>query len=159
MKEYTMAAAAAAAGMSERTARRWQARGLPSEVKGPRTYRTRPDPFADVWATQIEPRLTMDPDGRLQALTVFEWLCEQEPGRFRPGQLRTLQRRVREWRARHGPAPEVFFEQTAVPGREAAMDFTDGRELAVTIAGEPFAPLWFEWVQLQRVDLCGAGAE
>lgn len=146
MKEYTMAAAAAAAGMSERTARRWQARGLPSEAKGPRTYRTRPDPFADVWATQIEPRLTMDPNGRLQALTVFEWLCEQEPGRFRPGQLRTLQRRVREWRARHGPAPEVFFEQTAVPGREAAMDFTDGRELAVTIAGEPFAHLWFEWV-------------
>src|SRR3954471_8503737 len=92
MKDDTMAAAAAAAGMSERTARRWQARGLPSEVKGPRTYRTRPDPFAEVWTTQVEPRLITDLDGRLQALTLFEWLCEQHPDRFRPGQLRTLQR-------------------------------------------------------------------
>jgi hypothetical protein len=53
---------------------------------------------------------------------------------------------VRAWRAVHGPEQEVFFEQTAIPGREAALDFTDGRELAVTIAGEPFAHLWFEWV-------------
>lgn len=146
MTGYSMEAAAVAAGMSERTARRWHARGLPSQSQTPRTYRTRPDPFADVWATQIEPRLIADAEGRLQALTLFDWLREQQPGRFRSGQLRTLQRRVREWRARHGPAPEVFFEQTAVPGREAAMDFTDGRELAVTIAGEPFAHLWFEWV-------------
>jgi len=146
MNGHTIVVAAAAAGMSERTARRWQARGLPSETSAPRTYRTRPDPFAGVWATDIEPHLIADHDGRLQALTLFEWLCEQQPGRFRPGQVRTLQRRVREWRARHGPAPEVFFEQTAVPGREASMDFTDGRDLAVTIAGEPFAHLWFEWV-------------
>jgi hypothetical protein len=146
MTGQSMAAAAAAAGMSERTARRWAGRGLPSAAVEPRAYRTRPDPFADVWSTQIEPHLVADGEGRLQALTLFEWLCEQQPNRFRPGQVRTLQRRVREWRARHGPAPEVFFEQAAVPGREAAMDFTDGTDLAVTIAGEPFAHLWFEWV-------------
>jgi hypothetical protein len=142
----TLAAAAAAGGMSERTARTWQSGSLPSAAKAPRSWRTRPDPFASVWATEIEPRLVADTDGRLQALTVFEWLCERYPDRFQPGQLRTLQRRVRDWRARHGPDQEVFFEQTAVPGREAAVDFTDASDLAVTIAGEPFEHLWFEWV-------------
>ena len=146
MTGKTMAAAAAAAGMSERTARTWQSGPLPSQVARERTWRTRPDPFAEVWACEIEPRLRADREGRLQALTLFTWLSEQYPGRFPAGQLRTLQRRVRAWRAVHGPEQEVFFEQTAVPGREAALDFTDGRELAVTIAGEPFAHLWFEWV-------------
>ncbi len=65
--------------------------------------------------------------------------------------LRTLQRRVRDWRAHHGPDQEVFFEQTAVPGREAAVDFTDATDLAATIAAEPFEHLWFEWV-LSAVD-------
>ena len=141
MTGKTMAAAAAAAGMSERTARTWQSGPLPSQVARERTWRTRPDPFAEVWTSEIEPRLRADREGRLQALTLFTWLCEQYPGRFPTGQLRTLQRRVRAWRAVHGPEQEVFFEQTAVPGREAALDFTDGRELAVTIAGEPFAHL------------------
>ncbi|HMF98069.1 MAG TPA: IS21 family transposase [Vicinamibacterales bacterium] len=146
MAGKTLAAAAAAAGMSERTARTWQAGAFPSHTKTPRPWRTRPDPFATVWATEIAPRLASDADGRLQALTLFEWLCERYPGQFQPGQLRTLQRRVREWRARHGPDQEVFFEQTAVPGREAAIDFTDATDLQVTIAGEPFEHLWFEWV-------------
>jgi hypothetical protein len=146
MTGKTWAAAAAAAGMSERTARTWQSGPLPSAAKMPRSWRTRPDPFASVWAAEIEPRLAADTDGRLQALTLFEWLCARYPDRFQPGQLRTLQRRVRDWRAQHGPDQEVFFEQTAVPGREAAVDFTDASDLAVTIAGEPFDHLWFEWV-------------
>jgi hypothetical protein len=146
MAGKTLAAAAAAAGMSERTARTWQAGSLPSVTKSSRTWRTRSDPFARVWATEIEPRLVADIEGRLQALTLFEWLREQYPHQFQSGQLRTLQRRVRDWRARYGPDPEVFFEQTAVPGREAAVDFTDASDLQVTIAGEPFEHLWFEWV-------------
>jgi hypothetical protein len=146
MTGKTLAAAAAAAGMSERTARTWQTGPLPSATDRARTWRTRADPFASVWRAEIEPRLVADTEGRLQALTVFEWLCDRYPGQFQAGQLRTLQRRVREWRARHGPAPEVFFEQTAVPGRGAAVDFTDASDLAVTIAGEPFEHLWFECV-------------
>lgn len=146
MTGKTMAAAAAAAGMSERTAQTWQAGPLPSQVPRERTWRTRPDPFAVVWDRDIEPRLVADREGRLQALTLFAWLCERYPGQFQAGQLRTLQRRLRAWRALHGPEPEVFFEQTAVPGREAAVDFTDGAELEVTLAGAPFAHLWFAWV-------------
>ena len=40
----------------------------------------------------------------------------------------------------------MFFEQVAVPGREAAIDFTHATDLGVTIAGEPFPHLLFEFV-------------
>ena len=131
MTGKTLAAAAAAAGVSERTARRWQSGALPSTAKAPRTWRTREDPFGDVWETEVVPQLVADTEGRLQALTLFRWLCRRHPGRFPVGQLRTLQRRVREWRAQDGPDREVYFEQVAVPGREAAFDFTDASSLGV----------------------------
>jgi hypothetical protein len=146
MDGKTVAAAAAAAGMCERTARRWQDGPVPSATKTPRSWRTREDPFADVWATEVVPRLGADEQARLQALTLFDWLCARHPGRFQPGQLRTLQRRVRDWRAQHGPDREAYFEQAAVPGREGALDFTDASDLGVRIQGEPFSHLLFEWV-------------
>ena len=146
MNGNTLGAAAAAAGMCERTAQRWQDGPVPSATKTPRTWRTREDPFTGVWTTEVVPRLTADEEGRLQALTLFDWLCDRYPGRFQPGQVRTLQRRVRDWRAQHGPDVEAYFEQTAVPGREGAFDFTDASGLGVTIQGEPFPHLFFEWV-------------
>ena len=146
MSGKTLAAAAAAAGMSERTARCWQSGALPSTAKAPRTWRTREDPFADVWESEVVPQLVADTDGRLQVLTLFTALCRRHPGRFESGQLRTLQRRVRDWRVQHGPDREVYFEQVAVPGREAAFDFTDASSLGVTIQGVPFPHLLFEWV-------------
>ena len=96
MSGKTWGAAAAAAGMSERTARRWRSGALPSTAQGPRTWRTREDPFSDVWQSEVVPQLVADTDGRLQVLTLFTALCRRHPGRFQPGQLRTLQRRVRE---------------------------------------------------------------
>lgn len=65
--------------------------------KGPRTYRTRPDPFADV-IVGVEQRLATQPE--LTAKQVFEELQTNYPGRFPDVQLRTLQRRVAEWRAK-----------------------------------------------------------
>ena len=146
MAGKTLTAAAAAAGMSERTARRWQEGALPSAAKAPRSWRTREDPFADVWASEVVPQLAADTAGRLQVLTLFTALRRRHPGRFQLGQLRTLQRRVRAWRVEHGPAREVYFEQAAVPGREAAFDFTDAGELGVTLQGVRFPHLLFEWV-------------
>jgi hypothetical protein len=146
MNGNTVGAAAAAAGMSERTARRWHEGPLPTGTKVARGWRTREDPFEPVWATEIVPRLAADTDRRLQALTLFDWVCERYPGRFQPGQVRTLQRRVRDWRAQHGSDVEAYFEQTAVPGREGALDFTDASGLGVTIQGDAFAHLLFEWV-------------
>lgn len=146
MKGQTQEAAAATAGMSLRTAREWETGPLPSGTRRVRDWRTRPDPFADVWATEIEPLLQSDAKGVLEAKTVLQWLVDRHPDRFDAGQVRTLQRRFRDWRALHGPDGEVYFEQVAVPGREAAIDFTHAEELGVTIGGAPFPHLLFEFV-------------
>ena len=119
MEGKSQQGAAAASGMSVRTARTWQRGRLPSEKKGKRTWRTRPDPFAGVWAEEVEPLLRSDVEGALKATTILEWLDERHPGRFSLSQLRTLQRRLRDWRALSGPDREVFFEQEHPPGREA----------------------------------------
>lgn len=66
-------------------------------VKGPRLYRTRPDPFAAVWP-EIEAELTAHPERTAKA--AFEHLQERYPGVFPATQVRTLQRRVQEWRKR-----------------------------------------------------------
>ena len=146
MDGKTQAAAAAASSMSLRTAREWDTGPAPSATKQLRDWRTRPDPFAAVWHTDVEPLLRSDTKGVLEAKLVLELLRTRYPERFHPGQARTLQRRFRDWRAQHGPEPEVFFEQVAVPGREAAIDFTHGTDLGVTIAGDPFPHLLFEFV-------------
>lgn len=151
MEEKTQAAAAAAAGMSVRTARSWEHGPLPSETQRPRSWRTRRDPFDAVWASEIEPLLVRDSEGVLESAFLFEELVRRHPGRFTRGQLRTLQRRVREWRAVQGPPREVFFSQVHPLGREAQIDFTHASELGVTIAGEPLAHLLFELV------LCASG--
>jgi hypothetical protein len=146
MDGKTQAAAAAASSMSLRTAREWDTGPVPSATKQSRDWRTRPDPFAAVWLTDVEPLLRSDAKGVLEAKWVLEVLRTRYPEQFHPGQARTLQRRFREWRARHGVEPEVFFQQVAVPGREAAIDFTHATDLGVTIAGDPFPHLLFEFV-------------
>lgn len=146
MNGNTQAAAAAASSMSLRTAREWDAGPVPSATKQLRDWRTRPDPFAAVWPTDVEPLLLSDTRGVLEAKLVLELLRTRYPKQFHPGQARTLQRRFRDWRAQHGPEPEVFFEQVAVPGREAAIDFTHATDLGVLVAGDPFPHLLFEFV-------------
>ena len=146
MEGKSQQGAAAASGMSVRTVRTWQRGRLPSEKKGKRRWRTRPDPFAGVWAEEVEPLLRSDVEGALKATTILEWLDERHPGRFSLSQLRTLQRRLRDWRALSGPDREVFFEQEHPPGREAQVDFTHCGELGVTVCGEPFGHLLFHFV-------------
>src|SRR4051812_13293824 len=95
----TQEQAAARAGMSPRTARQYERLGkLPSELRQPRRYRTRPNPFADdcMWiASQLER------DSALQATTIFGLLCTRRPGHYQAGQLRALQRQISGWRAQH----------------------------------------------------------
>jgi transposase len=134
--EKTLAAAAAKAGMDEKTARKYRRLGrLPSEVKQPHRWRTRPDPFAEVWG-DVREKLETNPG--LEAKTLFEDLQRRYPGRFADGQLRTFQRRVKAWRAQEGPAKEVFFPQVHRPGELCQSDFTCMNELGVTIQGQPF---------------------
>jgi len=131
--------AATKADMDRKTARKYIAAGkLPSEMVTPRDWRTREDPFDEHWPLLVG-RLTKSP--ALEAKTLFDWLCEQFPGRYEPGQLRTLQRHVRQWRAEHGPDQSVFFAQQHRPGEAMQTDFTRARELGVTIAGQLFVHL------------------
>lgn len=137
-------AAAAAAGMGVRTARRWEEGPMPSEKLRERTWRTRLDPFVEVWESELVPLLERDEEGVLEATTLLDELEERYPGRYSSGQLRTLQRRVRDWRALYGPPKEVFFPQEHPPGREAALDFSHAKRLGVMIAGEAFPHLVFQ---------------
>ena len=146
MEGKTLASAAAAAAMSERTARTWKDGLLPSQTKEARDWRTRPDPFREVWDTDVVPLLEADETGRLEAKTIVEVLGQRYPGRYGEAQLRTMQRRVRQWRALQGPPKTVCFQQQAQPGREGAFDFTHGTELDVTILGQPFRHLLFQFV-------------
>lgn len=147
MQGKTQEAAAAAAGFSQRTARRWNNRGLPSDSKKEHNWRTRPDPFAEVFETQVVPLLQEDKQGKLQAKTVLRVLQGSEPERFKDKRgLRTLQRRMKQWRALHGPAKEVYFEQQAEPGHQASFDFTDGSDLCIVVAGMLYVHKLFELV-------------
>lgn len=128
--------ASARAGLDRKTGRRYLAAGkLPSELKEPRGWRTREDPFVDDWPA-IAARLTEAPE--LEAKTIFELLIGENGERYEPGQLRTLQRRIREWRAAAGPEKEVYFSQVHRPGEALQTDFTSGNELNITIGGESF---------------------
>ena len=147
MEGKTQQSAAASAAMSERSARKWQRGSLPSErKKDGRNWRTRPDPFAEVWESDVVPLLLSDPNVELSATTILEWIEERHPGRFGGSQPRTLQQRIRDHRALHGPDREVYFQQEHPPGREAQVDFTHCTELEVTIGGEPFRHLVFHLV-------------
>jgi hypothetical protein len=128
--------AAMKAGMDRKTARKYvRERKLPSQLVKEREWRTREDPFVEHWP-EVEALLTATP--ALEAKTLFELLVERYPGRYESGQLRTLQRRVRTWRAERGPDKEVVLAQRHVPGEAAQTDFTWATELGVTIAGQVF---------------------
>ncbi|MGB4779489.1 IS21 family transposase, partial [Microbacterium sp.] len=107
--------------------------------------RTVPDPLAAVWETMLLPILERDP--AVQAVTLLRHLQLADPDAFPDDRVRrTLERRVRDWRALHGPARDVIFRQTSEPGRMALSDFTDAAELGVTIAGAPFPHRLYHFV-------------
>jgi hypothetical protein len=138
--------AAAKAGVCRQTAARYlQAGKLPSELKEAHIWQTRENPFAEVWP-EIEARLREEPGVGVRFL--FEDLQERYPGRFTPGQIRTLYRHIAQWRALNGEdqGHEVFFPQQHRPGEAGQTDFTHTQSLAMTLAGEPFAPLLCHFV-------------
>ena len=141
--EKTKAKAAAKAGMDEKTARKYVRIGAaPSQVKQPREYLTRADTFSEDWP-EIE-RLLKE-DASLEAVTIFDYLCRENPEKFQESQIRTLQRRLKVWRAQYGARQEVFFPQEHVPGRQGQSDFTYMNELGITIAGQRFDHLFYHF--------------
>jgi len=152
----TLVTAAVRAGMTEKTARKYRNMTKPpSESKTEHDWRTRVDPFENVWE-DVKKQLEQTPS--LQAKTIFQWLQREHPGQFQQGQLRTLQRRIKRWRATDGPAREVYFDQVHHPGDLCASDFTRMGSLGITIAGKRFDHMFYHFVltysNWESVSLC-----
>jgi hypothetical protein len=130
-----MSHTALGAGVDRKTARKYvKAQQTPHQLQKPHTWCTRQDPLAGAWpkATQM---LADAPE--LEAKGLFEFLLAQPDNALRPDHLRTFQRRVRSWRATHGPEKEVYFAQKHAAGQAMELDWTHAKELEVTIAGTP----------------------
>jgi len=136
--------AALAGGMDIKTARKYLTNGkLPSEMKQAHVWRTRKDPFEETWEDLL-PYLQENP--RLEAKTLFEHLQEIYPNKYQNGQLRTLQRRIKVWRATEGPSKEVYFPQKHYPGMLGESDFTYMNSLKITIKKELFDHMFYHFV-------------
>jgi len=120
--------AAMRADMDEKTARKYRGSAkVPSEPEvWPRMWRTREDPFAEVW-DEVRELVELSPG--LHAKTVFAWLKRKYPGRFSDGQLRTLQRRLRQWAATSGRPRRCSSRRRIIP--------VDWRR--------PTSPTWRAW--------------
>ncbi len=137
--------AADAAGISSKTASKYLKNGkLPSQCRIEHTWPTRKDPFADDWA--FVEQLLEDTKATLESKTIFEYLQMAYPGKYHNGQLRTLQRRIKAWKALYGPSREIFFSQIYYPGQWACSDFTSMNHLNITIAHQPFEHLFYHFV-------------
>jgi hypothetical protein len=138
-KGRTQEQAAASANLrSRKTAAKYERlEKLPSALQQPRQYRTRPDPFTKDWS--IIEKMLEDAPG-LEAKALFEWLCEQHPGRHQAGQLRTFQRHVATWRVLNQKQVAIL-EQVHRPGKLLQTDGVWLTELGVTIRGQPFKHL------------------
>jgi lambda repressor-like predicted transcriptional regulator len=162
-KGRTQEQASAKANLKSRktTAKYEQLGLLPSQLKRPRTYRTRRDAFVEDWP-QIERMLADAPE--LEAKALFEWLQEQRPGRYQDGQLRTFHRRVARWRALNQPQIATL-EQIHEPGEIMELDGTWMTELGIIIQGQTFKHLLihcvlpfsnWEWGRVVQSESLGA---
>lgn len=142
-KTLTQEAAAAKAGMSLRTARNYLSGGGAMTKKW--IWRqTHKDVFEMVWNAVAE---MLEIDSGLQSQTLMQWLIDEYPEQnFNWGQLRTLQRRIRKWRALKGPGQDVKFPQRHIPGRQSQSDWTHCNELEVKIDGQPFPHMLFHFM-------------
>lgn len=107
---------------------------LPSQTKAPRGRR-RPDPLADIFDDEVVPMLEAS-QGRIRPVGIYHELMRNHPD-LDPGIRRTLERRVRGWRAQYGPEQAVIFRQQHEPGQLGLSDFTDMNHAGITLAGVP----------------------
>lgn len=135
-------AAAAKAGISTRSGRRIEQSSTIPRTKSERHWRTRHDPLEPVWDSFLVGLL--EQDDSLTGITLLEHLQDQYPDQYDDKILRTLQRRIKQWRAIHGSDKDVIFRQQAVPARQGFSDFTHP-DSAITIQGEPLEHLLYQF--------------
>jgi len=147
LKKHSQRTAAARAGFSERTARRFNLDPTPPSQRKIHHGRTVADPLEGFWENDLLPLL--EKDSALQAVTLLRHLQSEHPVAFPDDRIRrTLERRVRQWRALNGPERDIIFRQTPEPGYMAQSDFTNADELQITIAGQPFPHLLYHFVMV-----------
>jgi hypothetical protein len=140
----TIKQSAAAGNMCEKTARKYlQAGKLPSQTAKQREYRTHPDVFNEVWDSLVP---YLKNNERIEGKTLFEYLQNENPGKYQDGQLRSFQRKIKNWKATQGPDKEVYFPQEYKPGFQCQSDFTHMEALGITINRQPFDHLLYHFV-------------
>ena len=141
-RKDTPSAAAAKASFSTATAYRIESDPQPPSQKQPPRSSRRSDPLDGIFEKEVVPLLVECP--ALRAVTIFEELRRRH--RKLPASVRrTIERRVRRWRALHGPEQEVIFAQKNPPGRLGLSDFTATGDLGVTIGGVPLTHLLYHF--------------
>ena len=156
LKNNTQEVSAAKSGMSANTARKYtNSCQLPSDQQKPHTWKTRPDAFSNDW-DKLADMLKEAPG--LEAKTLLNYLIQQSPDQYNQGHLRTLQRRIRDWRAAFGASQAVIFRQDIQPGKQTQSDFTCMNALNITINNQPFKHLLFHLIlpysRWESVNLC-----
>jgi hypothetical protein len=133
--------AAAKGGISERSGRRIEKGERPSMPRA-RHWRTREDPLDTIWEKELVPLLEREP--QLTGLTLWEYLEDEHAGQFPYSVLRTLQRRVKHWKATQGPDKAIIFRQSVPAGQQGLSDFSHPNT-AITIQGEVFSHLLYQF--------------
>lgn len=133
--------AAAKAAISERSGRRIE-KGERLSIPGDRHWRTREDPFEAIWKKELVPLL--EKEAQLTGLTLWEYLEDEHPGKFPFSVLRTLQRRVKQWKATEGPEKVVIFRQSVPAGQQGLSDFSHPNT-EITIQDKVFTHLLYQF--------------
>lgn len=133
--------AAACAAISDRSGRRIE-KGERDSIPGVRHWRTREDPLEAIWGNELVPLLEKEP--QLTGLTLWEYLEDEHAGQFPYQLLRTLQRRVKHWKATQGPDKVVIFRQSVPAGQQGLSDFSHPAT-DITIQGEVFSHLLYQF--------------
>lgn len=154
--KHSLSIAAAKAGMSTKTARKYAKTGqLPIKAQDLRVYRTRKDPFEAHWP-EMEALLETAPE--LEAKTLLYYMMERYPESYSEQGLRTLQRRLKIFRAEKGKDNPVIFLQHIPAGQSSQSDWTIMDSLEVTIAGIAFSHRLFHFMlpysQWESIMLC-----
>lgn len=158
MKEIqkgTLEKAALKVGISQKTARKYiKRKRLPSQQKE-KPLRSHPNPFEAHW-DKVTGMLETSPE--LEAQTILSYLVEMYPEHYRLNQIRSLQRRLKEWRAHYGASKQVIFRQDLKPGRQSQSDWTHMGDLNITIGGHAFPHLLFHFMlpysQFETIMIC-----
>lgn len=142
-KKMIQRTSAAKAGFSERSGRTLEKEGIAPSQKEKKEWRRREDPLRDVWDSIIVPLLEVSPF--LTGVNLLEHLQDLYPGEYADKHLRCLQKRIKHWKALHGPAKEVMFRQLHPPGLRGISDFTHPKRFTVTIQGKPLVHLLYHF--------------